>query len=85
MVIGLLFSLIMLRHGFIAVVFAHVIFDSLLMGLSLVFMGDALNMTGWTLLDCTAGHRWICGLQIQSKTKREAVCYDSSSRSAAII
>jgi len=59
MVIGLLFSLIMLRHGFIAVVFAHVIFDSLLMGLSLVFMGDALNMTAglfWIVLPAIVGY-----------------------------
>lgn len=59
MVIGLLFSLIMLRHGFIAVVFAHVIFDSLLMGLSLVFMGDALNMAAglfWIVLPAIVGY-----------------------------
>lgn len=58
-VIGLLFSLIMLRHGFIAVVFAHVIFDSLLMGLSLIFMGDALNMGAgifWIVLPAIVGY-----------------------------
>ncbi|CAI6083209.1 hypothetical protein PAECIP112173_03837 [Paenibacillus sp. JJ-100] len=58
-VIGLLFSLIMLRHGFIAVVFAHVIFDSLLMGLSLIFMGDALNIGAgifWIVLPAIVGY-----------------------------
>ncbi|RAI96823.1 membrane protease YdiL (CAAX protease family) [Paenibacillus pabuli] len=58
-VIGLLFSLIMLRHGFIAVVFAHVIFDSLLMGLSLIFMGDALNISAglfWIVLPAIVGY-----------------------------
>jgi len=58
-VIGLLFSLIMLRYGFIAVVFAHVIFDSLLMGLSLIFMGDALNISAglfWIVLPAIVGY-----------------------------
>ncbi|MEN1988559.1 type II CAAX endopeptidase family protein [Paenibacillus hubeiensis] len=58
-VIGLLFSLIMLRHGFIAVVFSHVIFDSLLMGLSLIFMGDALNVSAgifWIVLPAIVGY-----------------------------
>ena len=64
MVIGLLFSLIMLRHGFIAVVFSHVIFDSLLMGLSLIFMGDILNVSAgifWIVLPAIVGYviyRW---------------------------
>ncbi|WP_237690801.1 CPBP family intramembrane glutamic endopeptidase [Paenibacillus caui] len=43
--IGLLFSYIFLRHGYIAAMFAHVIFDSILMGLSLILMGGALNIT----------------------------------------
>lgn len=38
--IGLLFSFIFLRHGFITVMFAHVVFDSILMGLSLIMMGQ---------------------------------------------
>ncbi|MGZ7440838.1 CPBP family intramembrane glutamic endopeptidase [Paenibacillus sp. TH7-28] len=42
--IGLLFSFIFLRYGFATVVFAHVIFDSILMALSLMFMGGALNI-----------------------------------------
>ncbi|RRJ61749.1 CPBP family intramembrane metalloprotease [Paenibacillus oralis] len=42
--IGLLFSLIFLRYGFATVVFSHVIFDSILMALSLMFMGGALNI-----------------------------------------
>lgn len=42
--IGLLFSFVFLRYGFAAVVFSHVIFDSILMALSLMFMGGALNI-----------------------------------------
>lgn len=43
--IGLLFSFIFIRYGFITAVFAHVIFDSILMGLSLIFMADAINIS----------------------------------------
>ncbi|MMZ70917.1 hypothetical protein D1872_341050 [compost metagenome] len=49
----------MLRHGFIAVVFSHVIFDSLLMGLSLIFMGDVLNVSAgifWIVLPAIVGY-----------------------------
>lgn len=42
--IGLLFSFIFLRYGYMAVVFSHVVFDSILMALSLMFMGGALNI-----------------------------------------
>ncbi|MEC2343985.1 type II CAAX endopeptidase family protein [Paenibacillus barengoltzii] len=42
--IGLLFSFVFLRYGFATVVFSHVIFDSILMALSLMFMGGALNI-----------------------------------------
>lgn len=42
--IGLIFSYIFLRHGFITVVFAHVIFDSLLMSISVMLMGGTLNI-----------------------------------------
>ncbi|MEF2968530.1 CPBP family intramembrane glutamic endopeptidase [Paenibacillus sp. M1] len=42
--IGLLFSFIFLRYGFITVMFAHVIFDSLLMSISVMFTGGALNI-----------------------------------------
>lgn len=42
--IGLLFSFIFLRSGFITGLFAHVIFDSVLMGLSLMIMGDIGNI-----------------------------------------
>ncbi|MBU5674597.1 CPBP family intramembrane glutamic endopeptidase [Paenibacillus brevis] len=42
--IGLIFSYIFLRHGFITAVFAHVIFDSLLMSISIMFMGGTLNI-----------------------------------------
>ncbi|GGO02675.1 CPBP family intramembrane glutamic endopeptidase [Saccharibacillus kuerlensis] len=37
--LGLMFSFIFLRYGYITAMFAHVVFDSILMGLSLIFMG----------------------------------------------
>ncbi|MBO7745225.1 CPBP family intramembrane metalloprotease [Paenibacillus sp. MWE-103] len=43
-VIGLVFSFMFLRFGFITVLFAHAIFDSTMMALSLVFMGGAENI-----------------------------------------
>ncbi|AIQ43487.1 CPBP family intramembrane glutamic endopeptidase [Paenibacillus sp. FSL R7-0297] len=43
-VIGLLFSYIFLRYGFIAVMFSHVVFDSILMGATLIFMQDKVNI-----------------------------------------
>ncbi|QSF44283.1 CPBP family intramembrane glutamic endopeptidase [Paenibacillus tianjinensis] len=43
-VIGLLFSYIFLRYGFIAVMFAHVVFDSILMGATLIFMQESVNI-----------------------------------------
>jgi hypothetical protein len=43
-VIGLLFSYIFLRYGFIAVMFCHVVFDSILMGATLIFMQDTVNV-----------------------------------------
>lgn len=56
--IGLLFSFIFLRSGFITALFAHVIFDSVLMGLSLMVMGDLGSiMTGiiYILLPAVVG------------------------------
>ncbi|KGE20769.1 CPBP family intramembrane glutamic endopeptidase [Paenibacillus wynnii] len=44
MVIGLLFSYIFLRYGFIAVMFSHVVFDSILMGATLIFMKESINI-----------------------------------------
>ncbi|SEU19280.1 CPBP family intramembrane glutamic endopeptidase [Paenibacillus sp. NFR01] len=43
-VIGLLFSYIFLRYGFIAAMFSHVVFDSILMGATLIFMQDKVNV-----------------------------------------
>ncbi|AIQ54656.1 CPBP family intramembrane glutamic endopeptidase [Paenibacillus sp. FSL R7-0331] len=43
-VIGLLFSYIFLRYGFIAVMFAHVVFDSILIGMTLIFMQESVNI-----------------------------------------
>lgn len=42
--IGLLFSYIFLRYGFMAAMFSHIIFDSILMSLSLMFMGGTVNI-----------------------------------------
>ncbi|WP_234414228.1 CPBP family intramembrane glutamic endopeptidase [Paenibacillus sp. CAA11] len=42
--IGLMFSYIFLRSGYIGAMFAHVVFDSILMGLSLVLMGGTTNI-----------------------------------------
>ncbi|WP_150268868.1 CPBP family intramembrane glutamic endopeptidase [Paenibacillus tepidiphilus] len=43
-VIGLLFSFIFLRYGFITAMFSHVVFDSILMGATLIFMQDTVNV-----------------------------------------
>lgn len=40
-VIGLVFSFMFLRFGFITVLFAHAVFDSTMMAISLMFMGSA--------------------------------------------
>ncbi|WP_379130495.1 CPBP family intramembrane glutamic endopeptidase [Paenibacillus sp. sgz500958] len=43
-VIGLLFSYIFLRYGYIAAMFSHVVFDSILMGATLIFMKESVNI-----------------------------------------
>lgn len=48
-VIGLLFSYIFLRYGFIAVMFAHVVFDSILIGMTLIFMRENVNVAAGTV------------------------------------
>ncbi|OMF84826.1 CPBP family intramembrane glutamic endopeptidase [Paenibacillus sp. FSL R7-0337] len=48
-VIGLLFSYIFIRYGFIAVMFSHVVFDSILMGATLIFMKDTVNIGAGTV------------------------------------
>ncbi|MFM9280417.1 CPBP family intramembrane glutamic endopeptidase [Paenibacillus jiagnxiensis] len=42
--LGLIFSFIFLRYGFITAMFSHVVFDSILMGISLMSMGDPVNI-----------------------------------------
>lgn len=44
-ILGLIFCYIFLRFGFITALFTHAILDSLLMGLSLISVGGALNIT----------------------------------------
>ncbi|OAB45915.1 CPBP family intramembrane glutamic endopeptidase [Paenibacillus glacialis] len=48
-VIGLLFSFIFLRYGYIAVMFSHVVFNSILMGFSLFTLNDPTNITAGIL------------------------------------
>ncbi|PAD77966.1 MULTISPECIES: CPBP family intramembrane glutamic endopeptidase [Paenibacillus] len=43
-IIGLLFSYIFLRYGYLTAMFAHVIFNSTLMGISLILLRDATNV-----------------------------------------
>lgn len=43
-IIGMIFSYIFLRYSLITAIFVHAIFDSLLMGFSLVSVGGALNI-----------------------------------------
>ncbi len=44
-VIGLLFSFIFLRYGYITVMFSHVVFNSILMGFSFFTLNDPTNIT----------------------------------------
>ncbi|GAA0136589.1 hypothetical protein YSY43_34300 [Paenibacillus sp. YSY-4.3] len=44
-IIGLLFSFVFLHYGYITAMFTHVIFNSILMSLSLMMMGGTLNWT----------------------------------------
>ncbi|QYR20493.1 CPBP family intramembrane metalloprotease [Paenibacillus sp. sptzw28] len=43
-IIGLAFSFMFVRYGFITVLFAHAVFDSIMMAISLMFMGTAVNI-----------------------------------------
>jgi membrane protease YdiL (CAAX protease family) len=43
-IIGLAFSFMFVRYGFITVLFAHAVFDSIMMAISLMFMGSAVNI-----------------------------------------
>ena len=43
-IIGLIFSFMFVRYGFMAVVFAHAVFDSIMMAISLMFMGTVGNI-----------------------------------------
>jgi hypothetical protein len=45
-VLGLLFSFVFLKYGFITVIFAHAIMDSILMGLSLLSLGSVNFLAG---------------------------------------
>ncbi|MGZ0042766.1 CPBP family intramembrane glutamic endopeptidase [Paenibacillus ottowii] len=57
--LGLLFSFVFLRYGFIAAMFSHIIFDSILMGLSVISLGDTVNVSAglfWILLPAIVGY-----------------------------
>ncbi|MGW8959039.1 CPBP family intramembrane glutamic endopeptidase [Paenibacillus sp. NPDC055715] len=57
--LGLLFSFVFLRYGFIAAMFSHVIFDSILMGLSVMSLGNTVNLTAglfWIVLPAIVGY-----------------------------
>lgn len=43
-IIGLLFSFIFLRYGYLTAMFTHVIFNSMLMGISLILLRDTTNV-----------------------------------------
>lgn len=43
-VIGLIFSYMFVRYGFMAALFAHAVFDSIMMAISLMFMGTVGNI-----------------------------------------
>lgn len=43
-IIGLLFSFIFLRYGYLTAMFTHVIFNSILMGFSLMLLNDTANL-----------------------------------------
>ena len=58
-IIGLVFSFIMIKYGFITSVFSHVIFNSILMGISLFAMQDAINVAAgvfWMILPAIVGY-----------------------------
>jgi hypothetical protein len=44
-IIGFIFCFVFIRYGFITAVFAHAIFDTILMSASIIFLGSAINIT----------------------------------------
>ncbi|CAG7647336.1 CPBP family intramembrane glutamic endopeptidase [Paenibacillus allorhizosphaerae] len=59
-VIGLIFGWAFLRYGFLTVIFAHAAMDSILMGLSLMYMGEPLQvLTGIVYLAVPALIGWL--------------------------
>ncbi|WP_055105843.1 CPBP family intramembrane glutamic endopeptidase [Paenibacillus ihumii] len=48
-IIGLLFSFVFLRYGYITAMFTHVVFNSILMSFSLMLMGGTLNLAAGVL------------------------------------
>ncbi|UUZ89813.1 CPBP family intramembrane metalloprotease [Paenibacillus sp. P25] len=59
-IIGLIFGYTFLRYGFLTALFAHAAMDSILMGLSLMYMGDLLHvMTGGAYLLLPALIGWL--------------------------
>ncbi|MFC7559300.1 type II CAAX prenyl endopeptidase Rce1 family protein [Paenibacillus farraposensis] len=57
--LGLLFSFVFLRYGFIAAMFSHVIFDSILMSFSVMSLGNTVNLIAglfWIVLPALVGY-----------------------------
>lgn len=57
--LGLLFSFVFLRYGFIAAMFSHVIFDSILMSFSVMSLGNTVNLSAglfWIVLPALVGY-----------------------------
>ncbi|MDR9856729.1 type II CAAX endopeptidase family protein [Paenibacillus sp. VCA1] len=69
-VIGLLFSFIFLKHGYIAVMFSHVVFDSVLMSFSLFALADVPDiLAGIVTIIMPAVVAYIVYLYNSRKTK----------------
>lgn len=71
-VIGLLFSFIFLKHGYIAAMFSHVVFDSVLMSFSLFALGDVPDIiAGIVTIVMPAVVAYIVYLYNRNKKKEE--------------
>lgn len=72
-ILGLMFSFIFLRYGFITAVFAHVIFDSIGMGTSLLFMneGPVYIFAGFGYMVLPAIVAWIIRIFHRNRKPRD--------------
>jgi hypothetical protein len=73
-IIGLIFGFAFLKYGFMTVLFAHATMDSILMGLSLIDMGDLLHsLTGTFYLIVPALIGWFLGWLHGKRKRREQI------------